>query len=299
MDGGPYTLLYLLGSGRNGSTVLDLILAGHPSVLALGEISTLNRVYDPFAPPGDDRVARQWADRYRDFWTRVRRAYEERTGRPFDALDIRHPRLRRALRMGREEAEPWVTANLEVLDAAHAVSGRPVLSDASKVPQRLLLLRRSGRVRVKVLHLLRDGRAVSCSYLRRYGSFAGGVRTWAQTELCSLYLRRLFADEDWLDIRYEEFAARPERALRGVCGFLGLPYQESILEFRRNRYLGIGGNPTVKAAEDGVVRPDHRWRGELSLRRRLAFGLRVGWLNRLTGYPAFAWERRARDRHPG
>lgn len=292
MGAEPYTLLYLLGSGRNGSTLLDLILAGHPSVLALGEIATVNHAYDPFAPPRDDRVVSRHEEEYREFWARVRAAYEEHTGRPFAELDIRHPRLRQALRMPPERAAPWVAANLAVFRAAHTVSGRPVLSDASKSPQRLLLLRRSGRLRIKVLHLRRDGRAVSCSYRRRYGSFADGVRTWAQAELCALHLRRLFPDEDWLTVRYEDFAARPGEVLRGVCGFLGVPYEEAMLDFGRHRYLGIGGNPTVKAAGDGAIRPDHRWRRELGTRRRLAFGLQAGWLNRLTGYPAFAWERR-------
>ncbi|WP_188192436.1 sulfotransferase family protein [Nonomuraea sp. SYSU D8015] len=287
----PYTLVYLLGSGRNGSTIIDLMLAGHPSILALGELSTLNRIYNPFDPPEDDYATlRSWKS-YRRFWSQVKEAYEKDTYQPFEKIDIIEPRLLKAARMSQAQAEPWIQRNLAILRASHAVSGCPVLSDASKSPQRLLLLKRSRAVRIKVIHLVRDGRAVSYSYFRRYGSLYEGMRTWSRAELASLYLRRIFSPDEWMEVRYEQFASQPDQALRDICTFLDLDYHEAMLDFRAHPYLGIGGNPKVKASRAAEVREDDRWRQELSAAKRFIVGLCIGWLNRMRGYSAFATRR--------
>jgi hypothetical protein len=276
-----YTLLYVYGSGRSGSTLLDLLLGGHSQVLALGELSTLVTRFDPLAASSlrDDAFP---AD-VRQFWERVR-ACCEAGGQSWTGLDLTHPRLRQAVRWSRSRVDAWARRNQLVIDCAQRHAQARVVTDTSKAPPRLVLLARSGRFRLRALHLVRDGRAVAQSYVRRYDNFAGGLRTWMVASLSAPAIRRLVGRDRWLQLRYEDLAQDPARCLGRICAFVGLDYEPAMLRFRTRPYLGVRGSPTVRSAREPVIRLDERWRTEMSAARRAAFGVVGGWLNRLYGY---------------
>lgn len=287
MTGPGYTLVYILGSGRCGSTLLDLLLGGHPDILALGELSTLNTAFHPLDPPAADGLVARSAEAYVAFWGAVKERYEEGTGQAFEDARLNAPRWKEVARMSRPEVNRWARRNELILEAAHALSGRPILTDASKRAHRLFLLHRSGRFELKVIHLVRDGRAVANSYLHRYDSFGAGLRTWTTTALAASLLRRRFYQRDWLRVRYEDLAADPEATLRWVCAFLGVRFVPQMLAYRSHPSFGVGGNPLVKEGGSEAIRLDERWRQQLNAGHRLLFGLAAGWLNRLYGYRAF------------
>jgi Sulfotransferase family len=288
-----YVLVFVLGSGRCGSTLLDLLLAGHPKILSLGEVAGVNAAFDPLDPPGEDLLVARFRQEYLDFWGALARRYEAETGAPFDRVALGTPRWRTLRSWSDEEMQSWARRNEAVLTAAHELSARPILVDSSKRFHRLHLLERSGRFRIRVIHLRRDGRAVANSYLRRYNSFVAGLRTWITSSAASVWLHRRFARDDWLVVRYEDLAARPEQSLERICGFLGLRYRPEMLRYRSHLYLGVAGNPLVKAAEGEAISPDERWREELGLGYRLLFAVVGGWVNRLQGYPALSRGRRS------
>jgi hypothetical protein len=280
---GGYTLLYVFGSGRSGSTLLDRLLGGHPQVLALGELSTLVTRFDPLAATNlrDDAFAGE----VRQFWMRVRGCCEA-GGQSWAGVDLTHPRLRQAVRWPRSRVDAWARRNQLVIDCARRHAPARVVTDSSKAPPRLVLLARSDRfrLRLRVLHLLRDGRAVAQSYVRRYDNFAGGLRTWMIASLSAPALRRLVGSDRWLRLRYEDLAQDPARSLARVCTFVGLDYDPAMLRFRSHPYLGVRGSPTVRRTAEQVIRLDERWRSEMSVARRAAFAVVGGWLNKLYGY---------------
>jgi len=277
-----YTLLYILGSGRCGSTLLDLLLNGHSQILGLGEVMILNKIFKPLLTP--DPMTVKFSEFYIPFWQEVKRRYESTSGAPFDQINLSHPRWRTIPLWHAEEFERWAKSNEALLSCIQEFSGARILTDASKFSQRLYLLHRSGLFNIKVIHLVRDGRAVTNSYIQRYATFTGGLRGWMTTALSSIYLRRKFKRTDWLQIKYEEFVTKPDDTLKDICTFLGIGVEPGILAYRTSPYFGIGGNPLVKKREDENILLDERWRRELGLKHRVIFELTAGWLNRLYGY---------------
>jgi Sulfotransferase family len=277
-----YTLLYILGSGRCGSTLLDLLLNGHSQILGLGEVSTLNQVFKPLLT--SDRMTQKFSQSYIPFWEEVKRRYETVFGASFEQMDLSHPRWRTIPLLQAEDVERWAKPNEVLLSCIHELSGAKILTDASKVSQRLYLLHRSGLFNIKVIHLVRDGRAVTNSYIQRYASFAGGLRLWITTALSSFYLRHKFKRTDWLQVRYEEFVIKPEDTLKDICTFLGANFEPGMLAYRTSPYFGVGGNPLVKNREDEQILLDERWKRDLGFKHRLIFALTAGWLNKLYGY---------------
>lgn len=281
-----FTLLYIYGSGRCGSTLLDLLLNGHSKILGLGEISDLMDVFDPFELP--DQLSSTFGPIYLGFWERVGARYEEISGEVFEQAHFRAPGWGTITRTWKtEEVQRMMAQRALLLSCAHEVSDAPIVTDSSKRFYELYLLHQSELFRMKVIHLIRDGRAVGDSYLRRsnrFASFVNGIRVWAVRGLLAFWIRKKIGRDNWLRIDYEELAAQPEQTLKIICHFLGVEFEPNMLEYRSHPYLGVRGNPRVKNAEDEEISLDEGWKEELPWRYRLTFAVIMGWLNKLYGY---------------
>lgn len=144
----------------------------------------------------------------------------------------------------------------------------------------------------RVLHLLRDGRAVAAS--RRPMAFGPGPSVRAQARDWAEKVRAARAagagSGRYLEVRYECLVTEPEATLREVCRFLDLPYdtrmlayhrraQERLAEFRdwrspegevlsrREERMALHGN-TARPPDPSRI---EAWRESLSGEERAAF----------------------------
>lgn len=267
-----YVLVYIAGAGHCGSTLLNLLLNGHSKVLGLSEVSSIGAHLDE-----EDPVLEL------PLWRAVARRYEESTGSTFSELELPALPAARVLRSGSADVETWIQPNRDLFDCLALESGARVLVDASKSWQRLAMLSKSGDFDLRVIHLMRDGRAVYNSYRRKYRRPVFALVKWPKFTIPALLLRRGFSRSAWLDLRYEELSTAPEQSLARVCRFLGLDYEPAMLEYRTQANLGLGGNRMAGGSDQGI-RLDERWKTELKTGQRLLFALLFGWLNRLLGY---------------
>lgn len=272
------TLVYVLGPGHCGSTLLSLLLNGHPRVLAVGEIAT---VADFTISP--DPASRKNRELSAPIWVRTAQRWEEATGYPLRQIDIRSPRGLDAVRWTGEQVDRWADRNALLLSCLAQESGADVLVDSSKFAPRLYLLRRSGRFRLKVIDLRRDGRAVLYSYRRKGRSFRASWGRWASPVIWSRLLRPRFAPEDWLTVRYEDLARAPADTLDRTCGFLGIDFTPGMLRFHEHESVAIGGN-AMRYGRDETIRMDDEWKAGRLRRDRVAFALVGSVVNRLQGY---------------
>jgi hypothetical protein len=142
------------------------------------------------------------------------------------------------------------------------------------------------------VHLVRDGRDAALSFLTLPPGFSG--RTWAQPRSAAQFAarwrveveaaRRLgrSAPDRYLELRYEELVAEPDRELRRICEFASLPWEPGMLDY-------AGG-------ADVAQMPEHRhlaepptpglrdWRNEMSPHDSHAFEEVAGDVLRESGY---------------
>lgn len=286
LDFKKFTLLYVYGSGRCGSTLLDMLLSGHSKIIGLGEITTLMTIFNPFSLPKEYRFPDpKEKDQYEKFWNQTRYCYEQRSGKLFEQIDLRYPKWGALIRSwDSEDARRWAQPIAVLLSCIYQTSGKPILSVPNKFHHVLHLLLESRLFDIKVIHLMRDGRAVANSYIRRYSDFAGGVRVWAGSAILAPWFRKQVGRGNWLQVKYEELATQPEKTLETICRFLKLDFEPAMLDYRSRTYFGIGGSPTTFSNPNSEISLDERWRKELSWRHRLAFALIAGWLNKFYGY---------------
>jgi hypothetical protein len=118
------------------------------------------------------------------------------------------------------------------------VSGCELVVDSSKHPSLAHCLRWRADVDLRVLHLVRDPRAVAYSWSRQVlrpdtdrpsymttYSPATAAKQWNVQNAAFHLLARTGCPV--MRVRYEDFTAEPELTLRRIAGFAGLPARES------------------------------------------------------------------------
>jgi hypothetical protein len=262
----------VLGVGRSGTTLLRVMLDRH---------TTLAIPYETFFVP-------QLAHRHG-----------------------RHPQLEEFLDdLGRlrtlydwgiapEDVQPRLREGMTIREAIGAIfetyadrQGKHRWGDKTPLyMQQLPLLERVFPDAIWV-HLVRDGRDAALSFLELPEGFAG--KTWAQprtvaqfaarwrTEILSAQRLGRHSDGRYLELRYEDLVAEPERELRRVCEHASLSWEPGMLDHTR--------------PSDTANMPEHRnlaqpptpglrdWRSQMSREDALAFEQVAGDVLRSAGY---------------
>lgn len=54
-------------------------------------------------------------------------------------------------------------------------------------------------------------------------------RTWLLAQQNTLEIAKQVPAQRWLQLRYEDVVTAPEAAMRGVCSFIGIPYEAAMI----------------------------------------------------------------------
>lgn len=295
-DGAP-VVVYLAGFGRSGSTLLERLLATLPGVAALGETVHLwerGLVADELCGCGEPFSACA-------FWSEVgRRAFGGWDG--VDVAEVRrlHEAVDRQRRTPvtllpspplavRQDLARYTALYRAVYTAASDLAGAQVLVDSSKHASLAIALSHDRHVDLRVLHVVRDSRAVAHSWAQavvrpesaegtlmpRFSPWtAAGL--WASNNVLvdALRLRRVPVHP----LRYEDLVADPVRSVRSAWRALDLPGEGVLPMTDRTVDLSpihsVAGNPMRFRHGPTTVAADERWRTQMDpTDRRVVGGL--------------------------
>ncbi len=182
----------------------------------------------------------------------------------------------------RRELDEYLSYCTRLYDAVVTVSGCTAIADSSKNASFAFCLRSSRAVDLRVLHVVRDSRAVAHSWMRpiAWGDEPTGARrmpTIAPTRTAWRWSYENFAFQllaatgiPKLTIRYEDLVSAPKETMARVAAFSGLELGGEQLDFIRSGEggywadLGVAhtgsGNP-MRFHTGGVkIRLDDEWR---------------------------------------
>lgn len=282
-------ILYLGGYGRSGSTILGRVLGEAPGGICVGETRYLwSRGLQDDVRCGCGATFRECG-----FWTAVgdqafggwgqidveamveldRRVVLLRTA-PLHWAPSRRPRFGAAV--------DFYAATLERLyRAIAAVSGAELIVDTSKEPNFAAVLTRMSGLDLRIVHLVRDSRAVAFSWSRlkpeaigpgdfmpRFG-VADTAGRWAAWNLAFHALSR--RRPPYMRLNYEDFVADPAAALGRMSDFAARPLApvEADLaagQVRLGDHHIFSGNPMRSQSGWTEIRPDDRWQAAQSSR---------------------------------
>lgn len=298
-------VIYVLGYGRSGSTMLNALLGKHPQVESYGEIRNLHAV----AAANElcschERVAD--CPFWQEVWERWRdQAGDELAG--YDQLQERVERLQRLPKLmlssvvGTAELARYGRVTRALFEALAAASGQRVIVDSSKYPGRAYALTQVPGLDLRLIHLVRDARGVAYSRLKSFKkdleaglqneiapvSAGRTARSWLALNLVSSFVMSRYDRSRRLRVLYEDVVGSPGETLDGIGRLADLdmtPVKEALA---RDEAFGFGhtaaGN-RVRMAGSLRLRPDLAWTENLpEAERRLTWRI-CGLLMRRYGY---------------
>lgn len=290
---GAPTVLYIAGSGRSGSTLLECLVARLPGVVALGEVGHLWER----ALRDDELCACGQPFHACPFWTAV----GERAFGGWDQVDLaeilslkasvdrqrhtltsarRHPGAQH-----RREILTYASYYRRIFAAARDESGAQVVVDSSKVAPTALAYSHDRGVDLRVLHIVRDSRAVAYSWSRSVARpEAGGelMPRMSPTESTVWWLSHnsgvaalAYRGVPTTRIRYEDLVRDPGPVVARAWRELRLPGRGELpLEGPRTIDLqtthSVAGNPMRFRHGRTELRADDEWQRAMSpVHRRL------------------------------
>lgn len=176
--------------------------------------------------------------------------------------------------------------SLALFRAIREAHGTPVVLDSTKNPGRMKALYLDATERYRLLVLLRDGRAVTYSRMRRNEvGMEKAARIWVSEHRKARVTRATMSGAVMKFIKYEDLCKDPAGTLTDVLAWLGLAYEPGVLEFRSQSH-NIGGNPMRFRGGETTIRFDEKWREGLGEADLETFERIGGALNRSLGYGA-------------
>lgn len=288
-------VLYITGSGRSGSTLLERVLGGAEGFANVGELIELFR----WVAPQDEKCGCGEPFSRCEFWTEVgRRAFGGWSSELVSRMAGLQRNVARQRKLPQLLARPHGRAMASDLaeyqdhyarlfGAVREVSGARVVVDASKWPAQGLALARSSAIDVRLLHLVRDVRGVAFSWAKSGVArphTVGGRPTMAVHPVASTAARwTAFQTEaevigrvapHYHRMRYEDLVAAPAAAVLQALGRLGLPDEPTLLPHVDGSTAtlgpshGIGGNPSRFRNGPQELRLDEEWLRAMTPRDR-------------------------------
>ncbi|GMU37469.1 MAG: sulfotransferase [Phycisphaerae bacterium] len=296
---------YILAASHSGSTLLTMVLASHPRIASVGETSAVlwrgksdsatcscgtalsacafwAKVREGMARRGADWESPTFQTDFRlrgRRWTdRVLRA--EHQGRLLEA--VRDAALA-ASPAWRRESPAIFGANRALIETVCGLKGTTVFLDSSKEPHRLKFLMRIPGLRVRVIQLVRDGRGVAASYLRRNEfPIERACDEWRRSLVSEEHLLRRLPPERALRVRYEDFCRDAAGWSRRIFEFMNVDAGHDVSRFHLAEHHILGNRMRLSATGD--IRLDEKWRREMTPAMLEVFERTCGGINRRYGY---------------
>ncbi len=301
-------ILFIGGSGRSGSTLIDLLLNSHSQIQSVGEVHRLNL----YARENNEPCTCGVPVAQCPFWLEVEQEVRQKLAWPKDRNPLQETdimlvpgsigKLATLLQKASFIAAPipmarWINRTfarphqqaietaVAWYDAIRKVTKTRVLIDSTKDARRLKLLYLQAPQQFRLLYMIRDGRAVTASKIRREGvSMEYAARDWRQAHRKTLLAQRGIPEQQIIRVHYEQLCTDPESTLKRVCAFLGLTYQPEMLTIKKIEAHNIGGNPMRFRTDEQSIKLDEAWRDQLTPDQLHQFDRVAGPMNRKLGY---------------
>ena len=276
-------IIYIAGSGRSGTTIMDRVLG------TLDGVTSLNQIY-PFGEP--ERRYCSCGDNVGEcpFWTEVMQnsaMLPSDTGRLIELREkVDHTKYLPLLftKAGRKllngNLQEYLDRLRDLYSAIAVASEGDILVDSSKVASRALILSMISEFEVYVVHMVRDARGVLFSWQKkkeRKGGYLTGpgmgktLRYWITDNIGA---EMLSVQTPYTRVRYEDFAECPRKVVAQIQDAIP-PISTKSLQFIDERSINLGtvhsisGNPDRFHKGETTIRVDDQWKESLEPMKKM------------------------------
>lgn len=241
-------LLYIMGTGRSGTTILEILLASGNKVSGAGELVHIFR--DGYS--GEDICSCGQTAAQCPLWSAVWAAGGWREDQVAELADLsrrfswhsRFPLLATGL-VRQKYKDQFSDVNTKLFRAIAKQTATETVVDSSKYAGRALALARYYPGNVKIICLTRSPQGLAAAFSRQ-GTGAQKPKSPLATLLYYCYallcfwIVRLILRDNVLMIRYEDFHADPVAGLKEIADWSGIDVDEAIVRLENHQAFQPG-----------------------------------------------------------
>ena len=211
-------LIYLLGAGRSGTTVIATVMNAHPNIQTAGELHQFfgHLLGDKDCSCGNTLATCEfWRNTSNNFQVSIK---ELRNWKRQIKKQEAHRNIPKYLFNKREYKDYCKIQELLFTNIKKETEGQWIL-DSSKYIGRYLLLKRSEKLKVRGVYVVRDVRGVIASFMKKVQTSRSPLSAILYYLMINTFAQLVcWMDREVVKVRYEDFMRDPERVVQEICG---------------------------------------------------------------------------------
>lgn len=277
VDNSKHSIIYILSSGRSGSTILEMLLNSVSEIFTLGEVQLLFKEAKLNKKCGCGNELTKCP-----FWSSIinEMNIENSLGLFRKTFKYRDSHYGKVIRLNRLfeillNRKPYKLAvylkdNMEMFNLINEdIQKKCVLVDSSKDNYRFWYLSKSANLRLLPIHLYKEPEEFVYSMIKRssgikriYLIIRFSLRWYVENQISHWVLKR--SKVPYLKVRYKNLAENPQKELEKVINFFNIQTdsQISTVGIRGKTNHGVSGNQS-RFRNDEICY-DNSWMSNLS-----------------------------------
>ena len=265
------SLIYLLGAGRSGTTLLAIVLNNHQDIKAIGEMHQFVEHLKDHKQCSCGELLQScpfWNDIINDLgWD------------PNELANIledierkeEHKNILKLL-LSKKADEEYLKTQTKIFGAIHKRAPSMTLLDSSKYIARYLLLKRSDKLDLKGVYVIRDVRGVINSFSKEVQTKRGPLSTIFYYMLVNFFGQIVsWLDKDIIKVKYEDLIEDPMNILNQIYTHtIGAEKKVNTLPGNYEMPHIIGGN-RMKVQKNIKINKDFEWKSNISRRKQILY----------------------------
>jgi hypothetical protein len=268
-------LIYLLGAGRSGTTLLTIMLSAYENITSLGEMHQF------LEHSNQKRLCACGATLSRcEFWSRIENDWEcndvssIKLEERFRKLE-NHSRIPLAL-LGIKSNSEYLNYHEKLLTQISQLEDNNWLLDSSKYIARYLMLRASKKISLKGIYMVRDVRGVIHSFGKKVQTRRSPLNAIMYYSAINFFGQLVcWTDKRIIKIRYEDLMCHPEITMQKIYDHIFEEDAEMppLVETYRMPHI-IGGN-RMKSSQEVKIIYDQAWKRSMKRVQQIGYAILV------------------------
>lgn len=246
MENKNYRILYIMGPGRSGTTILEILLANNSNVTGVGEVTHIFR---------DGLVKNVKCSCDNDFrdcelWSHVFSGLDNMIpGNDYyklqQSMDGHIGVLREVLHLkGGKKTALYNKINRELFDRVHEKTGAKVIVDSSKYASRAINLKRIFGDQLLVLIVSRDSAGLKKSFSKPHKTEQKPknilqMLLYLSAVYASIFMARAIVGKNVKTIRYEDMLSNPTQVMNDIADWAGFESAEVNRKLENGEVLSV------------------------------------------------------------
>ncbi|MEO0454858.1 MAG: sulfotransferase, partial [Verrucomicrobiota bacterium] len=179
----------------------------------------------------------------------------------------------------------WEGANnsWKLYSTISKLKGVDYIIDSSKHAKRMKVLYLRKPRSTRIIHLVRDGRALAHTYKRGGSSVIDAAHQWVRITQNILIMLKGVPRDRWRRVYYEDLCRQPAETIGQLLSWVGLESESDMYEPHGGEYHLIPGNQLIFEGISSIKLKED-WREGLSGREKAEFESIAGSLLKSLGY---------------